>query len=151
MAECVLQSLSEMEEDQTMSIFDSDLLNEYKKDFQIWHRISQDDDYGGYSSTWTKGATFKGILTEDTSLTATVAGQDTKTQLYGIKVKRSAPVEFKTVFQDVSDKKFYQITSGETLRSPSMSAMDMKILSCQEFDPVDFEEPKEEVISNGNS
>ena len=151
MAEHLRKQTDQMEEDETMSIFDSDLLNEYKKDFQIWHKVSQDDPYGGYSSTWSKGATFKGILTEDTSLTATVAGQEKKTQLYGLKVKRNAPLDFQTIFQDVTDKSFYIVTSGKTLNSPSMSAMDMKILSCMAFDPVDFVEPVEEVIPNGNT
>lgn len=123
-----------------MSIFNSDLLNEYKKNFRIWYRISQDDDYGGYNWVWTKGASFEGILTEDNSLTATVAGIETKTKAYGIKVRRDAPVEFKTVFQDEESGKWYIITSDEPLKSPRMSAMDMKIFSCQAYDPIDFEE-----------
>lgn len=126
-----------------MSIFNSDLLNEYKKNFRIWYRISQDDDYGGYDWIWTKGASFEGILTEDNSLTATVAGIETKTKAYGIKVRRDAPVEFKTVFQDEESGKWYIITSDEPLKSPRMSAMDMKIFSCQAYDPIDFEEDED--------
>lgn len=126
-----------------MSIFNSDLLNEYKKTFRIWYRISQDDDYGGYDWIWTKGASFEGILTEDNSLTATVAGIETNTKAYGIKVRRNAPVEFKTVFQDEESGKWYIITSDEPLKSPRMSAMDMKIFSCQAYDPIDFEEDED--------
>lgn len=123
-----------------MSIFNSSLLDEYKKSFRIWHRVSQDDDYGGYEWKWTAGASFEGILTEDVSLTATVAGIETKTKAYGIKVKRNAPLEFKTVFRDEESGKWYIITSDEPLKSPKMSAMDMKILSCQAYEPTDFEE-----------
>ena len=123
-----------------MSIFNSTLLDEYKKSFRIWHRVSQDDDYGGYEWKWTAGASFDGILTEDVSLTATVAGIETKTKAYGIKVKRNAPLEFKTVFRDEESGKWYIITSDEPLKSPKMSAMDMKILSCQAYEPTDFEE-----------
>lgn len=140
MAERLLLKAYEMEEDQTMSIFNSSLLDEYKKSFRIWHRVSQDDDYGGYEWKWTEGASFEGILTEDVSLTATVAGIETKTKAYGIKVKRNAPLEFKTVFRDVESGKWYIITSDEPLKSPKMSAMDMKILSCQAYEPTDFEE-----------
>lgn len=140
MAECFLLKAYEMEEDQTMSIFNSSLLDEYKKSFRIWHRVSQDDDYGGYEWKWTEGASFEGILTEDVSLTATVAGIETKTKAYGIKVKRNAPLEFKTVFRDEESGKWYIITSDEPLKSPKMSAMDMKILSCQAYEPTDFEE-----------
>jgi len=140
MAERLLLKAYEMEEDQTMSIFNSSLLDEYKKSFRIWHRVSQDDDYGGYEWKWTEGASFEGILTEDVSLTATVAGIETKTKAYGIKVKRNAPLEFKTVFRDEESGKWYIITSDEPLKSPKMSAMDMKILSCQAYEPTDFEE-----------
>ena len=140
MAERLLLQTEQMEEDQTMSIFNSSLLDEYKKSFRIWHRVSQDDDYGGYEWKWTAGASFDGILTEDVSLTATVAGIETKTKAYGIKVKRNAPLEFKTVFRDEESGKWYIITSDEPLKSPKMSAMDMKILSCQAYEPTDFEE-----------
>ena len=140
MAERLLLQTEQMEEDQTMSIFNSTLLDEYKKSFRIWHRVSQDDDYGGYEWKWTEGASFDGILTEDVSLTATVAGIETKTKAYGIKVKRNAPLEFKTVFRDEESGKWYIITSDEPLKSPKISAMDMKILSCQAYEPTDFEE-----------
>lgn len=122
-----------------MSIFNSDLLNEYKKSFRIWYRVSKDDAYGGYDWEWTKGASFDGILTEDNSLTATVAGIETKTKAYGLKVSREAPVEFKTVFQDETSKKWYIITSDQPLHSPRMSAINMKIFTCQEYDPLDFD------------
>ena len=150
MAEYLLKQTGQMEKDKAMS-FKSDLLNEYKTAFVIWHRVSKDDDYGGYETVWTKGASFDGILTEDTSVTATIAGIDTKTNYFGIKVARNVPLEFHSVIQRVKDGKFFQITSGDVLNSPRMSMLDMKILSAQEFDPVDWTEPKEEVISNGNS
>ena len=122
-----------------MSIFHSELLNEYKKPFVIWHRVTQDDGYGGYTSIWTRGATFEGILTEDASLTATVAGIDQKTNYYGLKVQRSVPLEFHSIIQNLEDQKYYRVTSGDTLESPRMSAMDMKILSLEAFEPVDVE------------
>ena len=98
-----------------MSIFHSELLNEYKKPFVIWHRVTQDDGYGGYTSIWTRGATFEGILTEDASLTATVAGIDQKTNYYGLKVQRSVPLEFHSIIQNLEDQKYYRVTSGDTL------------------------------------
>lgn len=122
-----------------MSIFHSELLNEYKKPFVIWHRVTQDDGYGGYTSIWTRGATFEGILTEDASLTATVAGIDQNTNYYGLKVQRAVPLEFHSIIQNLEDQKYYRVTSGDTLESPRMSAMDMKILSLEAFEPVDVE------------
>jgi len=138
-----------------IDIFNSQLLDEYRQHFVIWHKISVDDDYGGYTSTWTKGASFDGIITEDASLTATVAGIDTKKNYYGIKVKRDAPLDFKTIFRSDKDGKWYRITSGDVLESPKMSALDMKILSCEAYDPIDWVEPKptptQEVSENADS
>jgi len=151
MAEYLFKQTDEMEKDSTMSGFSSDLLNEYKSSFVIWHRVSKDDDYGGYDSIWVKGASFDGILTEDTSITATVAGIDQNKNFFGIKCERTVPLEFHTIFQRVSDGRFFRITSGEVLKSPTMSRLNMQILSAEAFDPTDWEEPKEEVTGNGNS
>lgn len=132
-----------------MSVFKSDLLNEYKKKFFIWHKVSKDDDYGGYESVWTRGAKFEGILTEDNSITATIAGVDTKKNFYGIKVGRDVPLVFHSIIQRVDDGKFFRIISGDVLNSPKMSALDMKILSAEEYEPTDWEE--QEVIDDGDS
>ena len=136
-----------------IDVFNSKLLDEYRQHFVIWHRIAVDDPYGGYDSQWVKGASFDGIITEDASLTATVAGLDTKKNYYGIKVKRDAPLDFQTIFRSDKDGKWYRITSGDVLKSPSISALDMKILSCEAFDPIDWTEPKPEPKeeTNGNA
>lgn len=138
-----------------IDIFNSQLLDEYRQHFVIWHYIAVDDDYGGYTHQWTKGASFDGIITEDASLTATVASIEAKKNYYGIKVKRDAPLGFSTTFRSDKDGKWYRITSGEVLNSPSMSALDMKILSCEAYDPIDWVEPKPtptpEVNNNGNT
>lgn len=134
-----------------MSIFNSDLLNEFKSAFVIWHPISTNDGYGGYVNTWTKGASFEGILTEDNSMQATVAGIETKTNYFGLKVERTVPLVFHSVVQRTSDSRFFRVTSGEVLKSPRASAMNMQILTVEEYEPSDFVEPKEEVIDNGNA
>lgn len=133
-----------------MSGFSSDLLNEFKEKFSIYHRITKDDDYGGYESEWVKGASFDGILTEDVSITAAIAGIDTNKNMFGLKVEKDVPLEFHSVIRKESDKRFFRITSGEVLKSPRMSRLNMKILSCEAYEPTDWNEP-EEGEDNGNS
>lgn len=121
-----------------IDIFSSEILEDYMRSFHIYHRVSEDDDYGGYQWKWTKGAHFDGIFSEDASLTATVAGIETKTKAYGIKVKKDTPIEFNTVFRDDETKRFFRITTDEPLKSPKISALNMKIFSCEAYEPTDF-------------
>lgn len=150
MAEYLFKQIDEMEKDKAMSGFSSDLLNEFKARFAIWYRISKDDDYGGYTSEWTKGASFDGILTEDVSIQAAIAGIDTSKNMFGLKVENNVPLEYHSIIRRDSDGRFFRITSGEVLKSPRMSRLNMKILSCEAYEPTDWTEP-EEVITNGNS
>ena len=133
-----------------MSGFSSDLLDEFKERFSIYYRITRDDDYGGYISEWIKGASFDGILTEDVSITSAIAGIDSNKNMFGLKVEKDVPLQFHSVIRKDSDKRFFRITSGEVLKSPRMSRLNMKILSCEAYEPTDWTEP-EEVITNGNS
>lgn len=120
--------------------FSSDLLNEFKTKFFIWHRVSVDDGYGGYESQWTQGASFDGIISEDNSVQATIANVERNINRYGLKVANNVPLEFHSIIQRVSDGKFFRITSGDTLNSPRMSALNMRILSAEEYEPTDFDE-----------
>lgn len=137
-----------MEKDKAMSGFSSDLLNEFKERFSIYHRVTRDDDYGGYTSEWIRGASFDGILTEDVSITSAIAGIDTNKNMFGLKVEKDVPLEFHSVIRKESDKRFFRITSGEVLKSPKMSRLNMKILSCEAYEPTDWNEEGEE---DGNS
>jgi len=137
-----------------MSIFNSDLLNEYKTAFTIWHLVSKNDSYGGYENTWTEGATFDGILSEDNSTQSVIAGIEQKTQFFGLKVEREVPLDFHSIIQRNSDGRFFRVTSGETLKSPKMSALNMRILSVEAYEPTDFpppEPPKQPEQEEGES
>lgn len=147
MAERLRKQADEVEEDQTMmNIFDSAILDDFKGTFRIWHRVSRDDDYGGYKWVWTKGAKFDGFLSEDASITATIASIETKQKVYGIKVKKDAPITFNTVFQEEKEGgggRWFIITSDDPLKSPKISALNMKIFSCEAYEPTDFEEEED--------
>ena len=75
------------------------------------------------------------------------AGIDTNKNMFGLKVEKDVPLEFHSVIRKESDKRFFRITSGEVLKSPRMSRLNMKILSCEAYEPTDFEDGDED----GNS
>lgn len=118
-----------------MDIFDSPLLNDQKTDCVFLNKSIVLDDVGGYATKWVVGAPFSAVVTENNSLEATIAGQDREVTYYGVKVKASLPIEYHTVFRR-KDGKTFRITTADAMKAPTISALGMKQLQAEEYDPV---------------
>lgn len=116
-----------------MSIFDSPLMQDQKTKCCFKNKVISDDNIGGYVTEWLDGATFDAIITENSSIQAAIAGIATQSTFYGVKVMRSVPLEYHTVFKRLADGKLFRITNSEALLSPGFSALDMKQLQAEEF------------------
>lgn len=115
-----------------MSIFDSPLIQDQLEKCVILNKAIVSDGYGGYRVTYTEGAEFDAIITENSSVEAQVAAVTTEKTFYGIKTRRNVPLEYNTVFRRASGET-YRITASQAMDSPSFSAMDMKALTAEEF------------------
>lgn len=118
-----------------MSIFDSPLIQDQIETCVIMNKATVPDGYGGYAVTYTEGAEFDAVITENNSVEAQVAGVTTSKTFYGVKTRREVPLEFHTVFKR-KDGSTYRISVAEAMNAPSFSAMDMKVLQAEEFDLV---------------
>lgn len=116
-----------------MSMMSSSLLNDYMEDCVFMNAAVVLDEYGGYATTYSAGAPFSAIITENSSLQAETAGIEYSTSFYGIKVSNSVPLDFPMVFKRVKDGKTFRIKNSEGLNSPSFSPLDMKMLMAEEF------------------
>ena len=117
-----------------MSIFDSPLIKDQTCDCCFLNKAIVLDDVGGYDTKWTEGATFEAVITENSSLEATIAGIAQERTYYGVKVRSAVPLEFHGVFKRVTDNKIFRITTAEGLNAPSISALGMKQLQAEEFE-----------------
>lgn len=127
-----------------MSIFDSPLVKDQLCACVIMDRVTSNDGYGGYIRKWSEGAAFDAIITENSSVEASVAAQMTSSTYYGVKCRRNVPLEYHTAFKRVSDGKTFRIKNSESMKSPSFSAMDMKQLEAEEFELLDEDEQEEQ-------
>lgn len=118
-----------------MSIFDSELLNEYTKEYVFLNKAIVQDKVGGYKTIWTPGAKFDAIVTENNSTEALVASIENKTTFYGVKVERAVPLEYHTVFKRIEDGKTFRIRNADSMTTPSFSEMNMKQLEAEEYTP----------------
>ena len=127
-----------------MNIFDSPLVKDQLCACVIMDRVTSNDGYGGYKRKWSAGAAFDAIITENSSVEASVAAQMTSSTFYGVKCRRNVPLEYHTAFKRVSDGKTFRIKNSESMKTPSFSAMDMKQLEAEEFELLDEDEQEEQ-------
>ena len=116
-----------------MSIFESELLKNYKSECCFMNLSVIDDDYGGYKKKWTEGAKFDAVITEDLSQPAVVAGIENKTTFFGVKTDRSVPLEFNSVFKRLGDGATFRIRNANSMESPDLSGLDMKVLNAESY------------------
>ena len=118
-----------------MSIFASDLMADQTVACVFMNKAIVPDGYGGYTETWTDGASFEAVITENNSTEAIAAGLQFKTTFYGVKVARDVPLEYLSVFKRVKDGKTFRIRNSDGMMSPGTSALDMKQLQAEEWRP----------------
>lgn len=116
-----------------MSIFESELLQNYTATCCFMNLSIVDDDYGGYTKKWTEGAEFDAVITENLSQPAVVAGIENETTFFGVKVKRNVPLELNSVFKRKKDGQVFRIRNANSMDAPDFSAMDMKALNAESY------------------
>lgn len=120
-----------------MSIFDSDTIQDYITECVFLNQSVEADGYGGYTTTWTEGAPFDAVITENNSTEAQVAGIAHKTTFYGVKVERNVPLQFHSVFKRKKDGKVFRIRVADSMNTPTFSPMDLKQLEAEEYTPTE--------------
>lgn len=78
----------------------------------IMNRIRVDDDFGGYSETWTEGASFKAAIIKNSTTEAQIAEKQGITELFTVVVKKGFSLSFHDVFKRVSDGAIFRVTSN---------------------------------------
>lgn len=120
-----------------MSIFESDTIQDYLTGCVFLNPAVMPDGYGGYITTWTEGAPFDAVITENSTTEAVVAGIAHKTTFYGVKVERNVPLQFHSVFKRVKDGKVFRIRVADSMNTPTFSPMDLKQLEAEEYTPTE--------------
>ncbi len=92
------------------------------------------DGYGGYTTTWADGATFKAAIVFDTSIEARTAEAQGVTSLYTVTTPRALTLEYHDVFRRTSDGKIFRVTSdGDDKYTPASAALDMRQVTAEEW------------------
>lgn len=109
-------------------------------EFQVMNETSERDEYGSYRRVWTFGVTFEGVLSLNDSVNAQVAAQSGVTGLYTLYYNKEMRLPWHTVFCRVDKPaECYRVTSKDEHSTPSTTAMDMRVVHCEEYEVRDDE------------
>lgn len=90
------------------------------------NKVRADDDYGGYTETWTDGATFSAAIIKNTTTEAMIAEKSGISEIFTVVTAKGFPLEYHDVFRRVKDGEVFRITS-RNLDSEAPEASTVKI------------------------
>ena len=102
--------------------------------FVMMDKRTVSDNYGGFYSTWTEGASFYAASSYDTSIEARVAAVQGVTSVYTIRTAREVALEYHDVIKRVSDGKIFRVTSdSKDKQTPPSATINMRVVTAEEF------------------
>ena len=97
-------------------------------------RTTRPDGYGGIDTVWLPGAEFQAAIVLDSSMQARVAAVQGVTALYTITTRKAINLQYHDVFQRLSDRKIFRVTSdGDDKKTPASAALNMRQVSAEEW------------------
>lgn len=110
------------------------LLTESMENCVMLDRSTSSDGYGGFTSAYTAGASFKAAIVLDSSLQARVAAVQGVTGLYTITTGKNVNLQYHDVFYRASDNKAFRVTSdGDDKKTPASAGLNMRQVSAEEW------------------
>ena len=97
-------------------------------------KSTADDGYGGETTVWAEGATFKAAIVFDSSIEARVAQAQGVTSRYTVTTTKDRVLEYHDVFKRLSDGKIFRVTSdGDDKYTPASATLNMRQVTAEEW------------------
>lgn len=110
------------------------LLSDSMENCIMLNKITENDGYGGYITTYVDGAEFEAAIVLENSLQARIAEKQGVTALYTITTEKSLNLQFHDVFKRISDGKIFRVTSdGDDNKTPASAGLNMRQVSAEEY------------------
>ena len=87
------------------------LLTQMMDDCRILNRVRTDDPYGGYSETWTEGASFMAAIAKNSSPEQQIAEKQGISEAFTVVVPESFQLDYHDVFKRMKDGSIFRVTS----------------------------------------
>jgi Phage head-tail joining protein. len=88
-----------------MSLFET-----FKVPCTLMEKVRVSDGEGGWTKTWTEGASFKAAIVLDSTINARIAEHDGMTGVFTVTTDPNVTLEFHDAFKRKSDGKTFRVT-----------------------------------------
>ena len=102
------------------------LLTQMMDECRILNHVRTDDDFGGYTETWTEGAKFLAAIAKNVSPEVTVAEQQGISEQFTVVVEDTFSLDYHDVFKRTKDNAIFRVTS-RTVDSTAHPASTVRI------------------------
>lgn len=110
------------------------LIDDFLKNCVMMDKVTIPDGYGGFTSSYTEGASFQCAIVLDNSMQARIGVQQGVTNVYTITTKKAIVLQFHDVIKDKDTGKIYRVTSdGSDKATPKSAGLDMRQVSAEEW------------------
>ena len=110
------------------------LLENSYEDFTVLNKSVIDDGYGGVTTTWTDGATIKGVMVFNNSTQMKVAQAMGVTSAYTFTVHKDIELDYHTVLRKNSDGRIFRLLSNsDDKKTPPSAGLNMRQYSAEEW------------------
>lgn len=110
------------------------LLDEAMTSCTLLNKITENDGYGGYITSWSEGAVFDAAVVLDTSMQAKIGEKMGVTGLYTVTTKKNLNLQYHDVFVRNGDSKIFRVTSdGDDKKTPASATLNMRQVSAEEW------------------
>lgn len=114
------------------------LLQEAMEQCTMLDKITADDGYGGFTTSFKDGAGFMCAVVLDTSIEARRAAVEGVKALYTVTTRKDITLNYHDVFRRERDGKIFRVTSdGEDKRTPASATLNMRQVSAEQWSLTD--------------
>ena len=111
------------------------LLDATAKEFVIMDKVTAPDGYGGYTTTWTEGATIRASLQLNNSMQARIGEKQGVTSVFTVHTSKNIVLNYHDVIRRKEDGQYFRITSnGADKATPKTASLDIRSVTAEKWE-----------------
>ena len=128
------------------------LMDEYNVECVLLTRTIQEDDVGGYETSWADGVHFQAAWEYQSAPEITVAEQEGVARTYRIYVNKTLNLDYHDAFRRTDNSQIFRVVNpGTDRKTPSFSRLNKRLIEVEKWELPNDTEEDEDVQGSGSA